>query len=138
MEGRDQILQKRSIDLKKTLGTSRVPVNKILQLSCLFLMGMPVNGLVEATGLSSKTVSGWVKFIRQLLVDSVDFDDTMIGGKDIVVEIDETKLGKRKYHRGHRVDGVWVVAGIERTPEKRCFAVEVDNRDAPTMCRILS
>ncbi|KII61178.1 hypothetical protein RF11_11263 [Thelohanellus kitauei] len=127
-----------SIFKKTFVGTSRVPVNKTLQLSYLFLMGMPVNGLVEATGLSSKTVSDWVKFIRQLLGDPVDFDDTVIGGTDIVVEIDETKLGKRKYHRGHRVDGVWVVAGFERTPEKRCFAVEVDNRDAPTMCRILS
>ncbi|KII64827.1 hypothetical protein RF11_03331 [Thelohanellus kitauei] len=91
-------------------------------------MGMPVNGLTEGTGLSSRTLSDWVKFIRQLLGDSVDFNDTMIGGKDIVAEIDETN---------HRVGGVWVVAGIERTPEKRYFAVEVDSRDAPTICPIL-
>jgi hypothetical protein len=32
-----------------------------------------------------------------------------IGSPGIVVEVDETKLGKRKYHRGHRVEGVWVV-----------------------------
>ncbi|KII74920.1 hypothetical protein RF11_07432 [Thelohanellus kitauei] len=101
-------------------------------------MGMHVNGVLEATCLSSKTISDWVKFIQKLLGDSVDFDDTMIGGKYIVIEIDEMNLGKRKYDRGHRVDGVWVVAGIQRIPENRCFAVEVDNRDSPTMCRILS
>ncbi len=39
---------------------------------------------------------------------------TMIGGKNIVVEIDESKFGKRKYHRGHRVEGVWVLGMVER------------------------
>jgi hypothetical protein len=52
-----------------------------------------------------------------------------IGGAGVIVEIDETKLGKRKYHRGHRVEGVWVLVGIERTKEKRMFAVEVERRD---------
>ena len=32
-----------------------------------------------------------------------------------VVEVDETKLGKRKYNKGHKVDGVWILAGIEHT-----------------------
>jgi hypothetical protein len=27
----------------------------------------------------------------------------------IIVEVDETKLGKRKYYRGHRVVKVWVI-----------------------------
>jgi hypothetical protein len=29
-----------------------------------------------------------------------------IGGNDIVVEIDETRIGRNKYHRGHYVEGV--------------------------------
>jgi hypothetical protein len=32
-----------------------------------------------------------------------------------IVEVDESKFGKRKYHRGHRVEGVWVIGGVERT-----------------------
>ena len=43
----------------------------------------------------------------------------VIGGEGIMVEIDESKLGRRKYNRGHRVDGILVVGGIEKTPEKR-------------------
>jgi len=39
----------------------------------------------------------------------------MIGGEGIVVEIDESKFGKRKYSRGHKVDGVWVLEIVERT-----------------------
>jgi len=49
------------------------------------------------------------------------------------VEIDESKFGKRKYNRGHRVEGVWVVGGIERTEEKKVFACKIDRRDAATL-----
>ena len=30
------------------------------------------------------------------------------------MEIDESKFGKRKYHRGRSVDGHWVFGGIEQ------------------------
>ena len=40
---------------------------------------------------------------------------TKIGGLGTVVEIDESKFGKRKYNRGRMVEGTWVVLdGIER------------------------
>ena len=32
--------------------------------------------------------------------------DQSIGGEGIVVEINETRMGKRKYNRGHRVEGM--------------------------------
>ena len=35
-----------------------------------------------------------------------------IGEDGIIVEIDESKFGKRKYNRGHRVDGCWVLGGV--------------------------
>jgi hypothetical protein len=38
-----------------------------------------------------------------------------------------------KYHRGHKVDGVWVVCGIECTEESKAFCVHVDGRDAKTL-----
>ena len=69
----------------------------------------------------------------------LDFDteDHMIGGPGIVVEIDESKFGKRKGNVGHRVEGVWVVGGVERTPERRMFAVTVVNRNAATLKGII-
>ena len=61
----------------------------------------------------------------------------LIGGPGIIVEIDESKFGKRKYHRGHRVDGAWVFGGIERTPEKRVFAQIVEDRTEATLLRVI-
>lgn len=54
------------------------------------------------------------------------------------MEIDESKFGKRKYHTGHRVEGVWVVGGVERTAERKCFLVTVQNRNKETLNAIIT
>jgi hypothetical protein len=61
------------------------------------------------TGCSSKTVQAFEGFCRQLVSADLQEEDTIVGGDGIIVEIDECKLGKRKYNRGHMVDGVWSV-----------------------------
>ena len=40
-----------------------------------------------------------------------------IGGEATIVQIDESKFGKRKYLRGHHVVGQWVFGGIEKDTE---------------------
>ena len=54
------------------------------------------------------------------------------------MEVDEAKFGKRKYHRGHRVEGAWVIGGIERTPQKKVFLARVEDRSAGTLLRVLN
>ena len=36
------------------------------------------------------------------------------------------------------MDGVWVVGGVERTPERRCFLATVPNRTAETLTNLLT
>ena len=50
-----------------------------------------------------------------------------------MVEIDESKFGKRKFNRGHRVEGCWVLGGVERTEERRLFVITVPDRSAVTL-----
>ena len=54
----------------------------------------------------------------------------------MVVEIDESKFGKRKHHKGRRVDGCWVFGGIERE-ENKCFFQVVEDRSADTLIPII-
>ncbi|KII63827.1 hypothetical protein RF11_15064 [Thelohanellus kitauei] len=68
---------------------------------------------------------------------SLDFEDCTIGGQDITVEIDESKLGKNKYHPGHLVSGAWVLSGVEKTRERKAFLVEVPDRTAETLINII-
>lgn len=45
-----------------------------------------------------------------------------IGREGVEVKIAESKFGKRMYHKGRKVDGVWVFGGIKKN---NCFFVVV-------------
>ena len=60
-----------------------------------------------------------------------------LGGPGAIVELDESKFGKRKYNRGHRVEGVCVFGMVERTPRRAIRLFEVEKRDARTLCKLV-
>src|SRR5580692_4738300 len=103
----------------------------------MWLNNLPTKSIIQMSGMSSKTVCAFLNYFRQLVSDAVEIEDVTIGGEGIIVEIDETKLGKRKYNRGHRVDGVWVLGGVERTPERKVFLVEVKDRKADLLLHVI-
>ena len=47
-----------------------------------------------------------------------------------------SKFGKRKYHRGHRVEGQWVFRGIEEE-SMRSFMAALDKRDEATLLPLI-
>jgi len=107
--------------------------NRILEAAYHWL-GRASNKQIETfTRLSNQTVTNLVRYFRELVADSLNEIDLVIGGPGIVVEIDETKLGKVKNHRGHRVEGVWVLVGVERTPERKIFLRILQDRSAHTL-----
>ena len=79
----------------------------------------------------------WTNYAREVL-DTIlqKHENNIIGGPGVIVEIDESKFGKRKYHKGRRVDGVWVFGGIERD-SKKCFFTTVEDRTADTLVYII-
>ena len=46
--------------------------------------------------MDSHTVCSFQKYFRYLVTDALDIEDSFIGDDNIVVEIDETRLGKGK------------------------------------------
>ena len=60
--------------------------------------------------------------------------DHPIGGPGIIVEIDESKFGKRKHHKARIVEGQWVFGGICRET-REIFLVPLPNnkRDRATL-----
>eukprot|EP01035_Chromulina_nebulosa_P041900 gene41900-56742_t len=83
--------------------------------------------LTQQTGLNKNTITDWWQYCQELV--AVTLQEHKIGGPGIVVEIDESKFGKRKHNTGKRVEGVWVLGGVERTEDRRTFAISVDNRN---------
>jgi len=84
------------------------------------------------TGLSIKTIRRVLKRLEKTIVPKYYQTAEKIGEKDHIVEIDESKFEKRKYHRGHHVEVVWILVMVDRTTRK-IHLVAVDKRDAPTL-----
>ena len=85
---------------------------------------------------SNSTIVDWYNFAREDCVAVLEKDSEAIGDPGKVVEIDESKFGKRKYHKGRRVDGCWVFGGIERE-NKKLFLTTVPDRSSATLIPII-
>lgn len=85
---------------------------------------------------SLRTCTDWSSFCREVVYDYAVTRGVPVGGPGKIVEIDESKFGRRKYHRGHRVEGQWVFGGIERG-SGRVFLVPVEKRDRATLIPLI-
>ncbi|KAF0419436.1 Transposase, ISXO2-like domain-containing protein [Gigaspora margarita] len=77
------------------------------------------------TTFSSVTIIKFTNIFRDLAISKLTSEDYIIGRKNIICEIDESKFKK------------YLGCGIERTKEKKCFFVITDDREAPTLRRII-
>lgn len=55
-----------------------------------------------------------------------------LGGPGRIVEIDEAKIGRRKYNRGRVIRGKWIFEKYERET-KKIFIVPVEDRTEETL-----
>ena len=117
---------------------SRIKCNEIMHMGYLWLTGCSAKTIAMHTGHSEHTISDYLGFFRQLTCNMIEDDEVVIGGQNIVVQVDETKMGKIKYHRGHRVEGAWVIVGVEKTESRRVFAEVVEDRSEGTIVEVLS
>ena len=87
-------------------------------------------------GLAEHTSVDWYHLHREIYEEIIMNKSEAIGGYGKRVQIDESKFGKRKYHRGHRIEGQWVFGGIEEGT-RRNFMVCVEKRDAATLIPLI-
>ena len=86
--------------------------------------------------MSSSTAVDWDSFCREMCEISIIENSELVGGEGKVVQIDESKFGKHKYHQGHRMEGQWVFGGI-KDESRKCFIVAVKKRDKATLLPII-
>lgn len=86
--------------------------------------------------LSDPTIVDWASFCREVLVEWCVKQTGKIGGQGKIVEIDESKFGKRKYNVGRVIEGQWVFGGLCRET-RTCFMVPVEKRDSETLLNII-
>ncbi|KAG0418335.1 hypothetical protein DMUE_6402, partial [Dictyocoela muelleri] len=114
---------------------SHLSLDEILKVIFHLINGEKVKTIVSSLGFDKKT-------IRRILISIGKIIETYnehykIGGEGVIVEVDESKFGRRKYNRGHRVEGTWIVGGVERSSLRRFFLEKVVTRDAITLQGII-
>lgn len=123
---------------------SKVPIEKVGLLVSIYLSRNTsrVRYTVRETGLTVATVVDWFSFIREVLMYWMHKQSAKIGGPGKIVEIDEAKFGKRKYHRGRLLTGQWILGGIERlegggADKQKMFLIPVPDRTSQTLVAII-
>ena len=116
----------------------RIPINETLKFAYYWLTGLSSTMLLTVCGFSRATTARLISRLNDSVACNHSYHKNLIGGEGIVVEIDESKLARRKYNRGHHVEGVWVIGGVEHTPERKLFLVPVENRNAETIRAVIS
>jgi transposase-like protein len=124
---------KGTIFYKKLLKSSQM-----LMFGHFWLSGCSHTQISMLGGFAAQTVTDNLRLFNALAAMTLPRSACVIGGQDVIVEVDESKLSKRKYNSGHHVEGVWVIGGVERTTERKLFAVEVENRKADTIYDVLT
>lgn len=97
-----------------------------------------MTNIAELTGLHINTVTSIRRKLTNQLAEFLMLEPMVLGGPGVVVEIDESKFGKRKYHRGSRRDGQWVLGMVERGTG-RCFLIPCpgNKRDRATLIPLI-
>ena len=116
---------------------SKLDFKVILCLIFCWIYELPIKFILADKLVSTnKSIADWKNFCHDVCVDILISDNRQIGGRGHIVEIDESKFGKRKYNRGRAVDGCWVLGGIDRET-KETFSEIVEDRSAETLLPIL-
>ena len=81
----------------------------------LWMQKASYNTISYETGFNRKTIWRLMKEVSSILVKNYYEKECTIGGDGVIVEIDEFKFGKKKYNKGHQVEGVWIFGMVEKT-----------------------
>ncbi|KAL4703634.1 hypothetical protein ACJJTC_007661 [Scirpophaga incertulas] len=116
----------RSKSVSRAKGTwfenARLPLPLIFQIMYMYSADYTYEAVRRETShwrestLSPVTISDWFNYCREsVIVYQLEHKDEQekIGGPGKIVQIDESKFGKRKYNRGRNIEGHWVLGLIE-------------------------
>lgn len=116
---------------------SALPTSRILLIAWEWTFKTPLKLLAQKHKFSPKTLVSFYNHFRILVGNAINEEKCKIGGPGVVVEIDECKMGKRKYHRGHAVEGVWIFGGVERENTEKVFFIKVADRSKETLQKLI-
>ena len=115
----------------------KIDYHECLMLIWCWCNNITLTKLSPFLDISSRSLNDFYCLLREICsLYYLQAETTKIGGKDIIIEVDETHLHTRKYNRGRLLAAeskqFWVFGGCERIT-KRCFIVLVKDRTSDTL-----
>ncbi|CAC5376494.1 unnamed protein product [Mytilus coruscus] len=86
-------------------------LEKILFITYFWIYKIDQEFVKHELSICNQTIVDWYNYCREVCIDILKIDSEKIGGDSVIVEIDESKFGKRKYHKGRQEEGQWVFGG---------------------------
>ena len=99
---------------------SNFSIEEMIKFTYWWCQGLNQWQIKQQLGLGSHTAVDWDRSCRELCEVTIFEKRERLAGPGKVVQIDESKIGKRKYYTGHVDEGQWVFGGIEQDSWK-CF-----------------
>ena len=115
---------------------SNLSIEEIIKFTYWWCHNLTQSQIKTQLGLGSSTSVDWDMFCGEVCEIMVYEEAVPLGGFGKTVQIDESKVGKRKYNRGHRVEGQWMFRGIEED-SRNSFIIAVDRRNEETLLPLI-
>src|ERR1043165_7831773 len=118
-----------SVLMRSFFSNKNISCCDILLIAYYWIANAKYSTISSITGHSSATIVKYINIFQNLVVNTLTDNDLIIGGKNKIVEIDESKFKKN--------ENWWVVGGVERTAERKCFFEIVEERDKETLKQVI-
>ena len=99
------------------VGNSKIKLEEIFKLTYCWCQNLDQVQIKHELGLASSTSVDWDSFCREGCEITLFHNSQKLGGEGKIVQIDESKFGKWKYHWGHNVEGQWVTMESRKITE---------------------
>ena len=111
---------------------SKLALKELMTILFFFVIEQPVTSCATLSGVSEKTCIDWYNYFRDICMaaQKVLVENEKVGGRNIVVQIDESLIAKRKYERGRPARNIWVF-GVYCPDTHLAFVREVARRNRP-------
>jgi transposase-like protein len=117
---------------------SKMDFIKLSSILNMILFGAKSKFINEMYGTTIKTIRRLRKELAVLLKENFENNNFKIGGPGVIVELDESKFGRRKYNRGKAVEGIWIFGMVEKTQERKIIMLPIHDRSAETLQRLIT
>lgn len=139
--------KRKSVYVGSIFEDSNLNRRKVLMLALNFAYGTTYDDTIRNSifaandvPMTNQTIAHWHFIFRDKITQhaaACTANQERIGGDGHIVQVDEMKIGRRKYNRGRLVNGTWVLGMVDTTTGEVRYEV-VENRSSDALIPVIA